>query len=106
MQNRTFRTIRAVVLSIASLTAGIAALPSAYAESTAKIEQVIATEINVNQATAEELAKALNGVGLKKAEAIVAYRTANGDFTSIDDLKNVKGIGESTLNKNRARISL
>ena len=39
-----------------------------------------ASVVNVNTATAEEIAQALKGVGLKKAEAIVAYRKSNGQF--------------------------
>lgn len=59
--------------------------------------------VNVNTATAEELQK-LNGIGVKKAEAIVAYREANGPFATAEDLLKVKGIGEGILNKIRADI--
>ncbi|KPN72773.1 helix-hairpin-helix domain-containing protein, partial [Neisseria sp. 74A18] len=48
--------------------------------------------VNINTATEEEL-KALPGIGPSKAAAIVAYRQHNGQFKSVDDLKNVKGIG-------------
>lgn len=56
--------------------------------------------VNINTATAEEL-KALPGIGPSKAEAIVAYRQQNGSFKSVDDLKNVKGIGAGILAKLR-----
>ncbi len=62
--------------------------------------------VNVNQATAQELADLLSGVGLKKAEAIVQYREENGNFKSAGDLVNVKGIGEALLERNRDRIKL
>ncbi|OSI13890.1 ComEA family DNA-binding protein, partial [Neisseria dumasiana] len=52
--------------------------------------------VNINTATEEEL-KALPGIGPSKAAAIVAYRQHNGQFKSVDDLKNVKGIGEGVL---------
>ena len=57
--------------------------------------------VNINTATAEEL-KALPGIGPSKAAAIVEYRTQNGKFKSVDELKNVKGIGEGILSKLKA----
>lgn len=66
---------------------------------------VFASEaVDLNTASAAEIATALNGVGLKKAEAIVAYRDAHGPFRSADELINVKGIGLATVEKNRDRI--
>ena len=62
--------------------------------------------VNINAATAEEIAATLNGVGLSKAEDIVAYRETNGAFAHIDELVNVKGIGIKTVDKNRDRIML
>lgn len=62
--------------------------------------------IDINSAKAEVLAETLTGVGLKRAEDIVAFREDNGPFKSIDDLVLVKGIGASTVEKNRDRISL
>lgn len=62
--------------------------------------------LNINAAKAEVLAETLTGVGLKRAEEIVAFREDNGPFKSVDDLVLVKGIGASTVEKNRARISV
>ena len=62
--------------------------------------------VDVNSASASEIAEAMTGIGLKRAEAIVAFREKNGEFRSIDDLVLVKGIGASTLDKNRDRISV
>lgn len=62
--------------------------------------------ININTADAATLSAALKGVGQSKAEAIVAYRQANGPFTSADDLMKVKGIGEATVERNREIIRL
>ena len=42
----------------------------------------------------------------KKAKEIVDYREKNGEFSSVDSLVNVKGIGEATVEKNRERIQL
>ncbi|WP_114765802.1 ComEA family DNA-binding protein [Vibrio rhodolitus] len=62
--------------------------------------------VNVNQASAEEIADLLKGVGLKKAQAIVDYRQQNGLFKNVEELSNVKGIGSSTIEKNIDRIQL
>lgn len=65
-----------------------------------------AEAVDINRASAEEIAAALNGVGLTKAEEIVRYREANGAFKHVDELVNVKGIGLRTVDKNRDRILL
>lgn len=64
-----------------------------------------AEPIDVNTATAEEIAAAMTGVGLKKARAIVADREENGPFPSIEDLARVRGIGEATVDSNRDRVT-
>ena len=65
-----------------------------------------AGKVNVNTADAATIASALNGVGEAKAEAIVAYREANGPFKSADQLAEVKGIGLKTVEKNRDLIDV
>jgi len=65
-----------------------------------------AQEVDINHATAKMLAKHLNGVGIKKANAIVLYRKKHGSFKKIDDLAKVKGIGKKTLAANRKNIIL
>ena len=65
---------------------------------------VFAAQVNINKADAATLSAELVGVGEKKAEAIVAYREANGSFKSIEELMNVKGIAEGTLKKNAGNI--
>ena len=65
---------------------------------------VFAEPININQADADTISKALTGVGPKKAEAIVQYRKEHGDFKSLKDLEGVSGIGEKTLQQNEKNI--
>lgn len=67
---------------------------------------VFATPVNVNAADAKTIAASLSGIGIKKAEAIVADRTKNGPFKSVDDLKRVSGIGEKTVSANKNDILL
>ncbi|WP_305909895.1 helix-hairpin-helix domain-containing protein [Methylomarinum sp. Ch1-1] len=63
-----------------------------------------AQPININSADADTIAQSLSGVGQKKAEAIVQYRSENGAFESLQDVGNVKGIGDKTLQKNEQDI--
>ena len=63
-----------------------------------------AESVNVNTASAEEIAEALTGVGIGTAEKIVQYREENGAFSHPDELVNVKGIGMKLVDKNRDRI--
>ncbi|WP_428623657.1 ComEA family DNA-binding protein [Sedimenticola sp.] len=64
----------------------------------------LAGPVNINTATAEQIATELKGVGDSKAQAIVAYRSEHGAFRSADDLVMVKGIGEKTVAANRENI--
>jgi len=49
--------------------------------------------VNINTATIEEL-QTINGIGESKAKSIIEYRKTNGKFKSIEDIKNVEGIGD------------
>ena len=62
--------------------------------------------VNVNTAHAAAIAEELNGIGAKKAQAIIDYREANGNFKTIESLTEVKGIGLKTVEKNRDLIQL
>lgn len=61
--------------------------------------------ININFATADEL-DSLPGIGPAKAADIILYREQNGSFNSIDDIKNVKGIGEGSFEKLKEKITI
>jgi len=65
---------------------------------------VLAEPLDLNTASAPELAAALSGVGPKKAEAIVTYREQNGEFQSVDEITQVSGIGPKLLEANRANL--
>ena len=65
---------------------------------------VIASPVNINKATASEIAQALHGVGDSKAKAIVDYREKNGMFQAPADITRVKGIGVSTFEENKQDI--
>jgi len=62
--------------------------------------------VDINNANAEMLAQELEGIGPARARAIVAYREANGAFTSADQLLEVQGVGPRVLDINRDNIRL
>ncbi len=66
----------------------------------------LAGPVNINTADAATISAELKGVGLAKAQAIVEYRKKHGPFRSADDLSLVKGIGERTVEINRADIKV
>ncbi len=78
---------------------------SATAASNASSESVSDAIININTANKQEL-MTLNGIGEVYAQRIIEYRESNGDFTSIEELTEVKGIGEKTLEKIKDRITV
>ncbi|MEQ9464655.1 MAG: ComEA family DNA-binding protein [Haliea sp.] len=65
-----------------------------------------ARTVNINTADAASLAAGLQGVGLSRAEDIIRYRETYGPFGAVEELADVKGIGQATLDKNRAVITL
>ena len=62
-------------------------------------------QVNINTATAEELT-ALQGIGKVKSQAIVAYREKNGPFKTVDELKEVSGIGDKMLEQLRPSVTV
>lgn len=83
----------------------------AETEAIAEKEQLLAEQsaddglININTATAAEL-RTLPGIGETKAKQIVSYREQNGDFSSIEDIKKVSGIGDGIFNQINSLIKL
>jgi competence protein ComEA len=67
---------------------------------------VWAGSVDINTADAATLAEGLNGVGIKKAQAIVDYRQKHGAFKSTNDLAKVKGISAVLIEKNKDNIAL
>ena len=63
------------------------------------------SRININTATSQEL-QTLRGIGPAMAQRIIEYRQTSGRFSTVDDLTNVKGIGEKTLEKIRDNITV
>ena len=64
----------------------------------------MAGPVNINSADATTIARELKGIGLAKAQAIVEYRQKHGPFRTADELASVRGIGQRTIENNRADI--
>ena len=69
------------------------------------IAGVAIAAVNINTATKEELTT-LQGIGEKRAQDIIDYRTKNGPFKSVDDLEKVPGIGPGTMKQIRSQLSV
>lgn len=65
-----------------------------------------ASTVNINTATATEIAQNLKGVGPAKASAIVLYRKQHGPFHTVADLAKVRGIGKATVERNRSVLTV
>ena len=61
--------------------------------------------VNINTATTKELSS-ITGIGVSKASNIVKYREENGNFSSIEDIRNVSGIGDSLFEKIKKYITV
>lgn len=61
-------------------------------------------KMNINTATKEEL-MTLSGIGESKAVSILGYRETNGKFQTIEELKNISGIGDATFDKFKEQIT-
>lgn len=92
--------VRRIVLALAFLI-----LPAVATFAVADEPQTVPV-VNINTADAETLAKRLIGVGLKKAQAIVAFREQYGSFRTAEELTQVKGIGDALVARNQAVISV
>ncbi len=96
--------VQTLLLSLA-MTAGQATLAQNAAE-----ESPVAplagdlVQVNINEADATTIADVLVGIGVSRAMAIVEYREEHGPFTSLEQLVEVRGVGEATVFNNKDRI--
>ncbi|MDE1164215.1 MAG: ComEA family DNA-binding protein [Pseudomonas sp.] len=105
MRKLSVASILFALLSSFSLAVTAAPAPSAGA-APSTLQASSSAKVNLNSADAETLQRELSGIGLGKAQAIVAHREANGAFATVDELLEVKGIGKSLLDKNRERLTI
>lgn len=93
------------VFAALSLSISANAVLAEHANKHTAATQKVTAAINVNIADAKTLAT-LKRIGMKKAEAIVAYRQQHGLFKSVSDLEKVKGISEKIIELNKEKISV
>lgn len=94
-----------MALMLVLACAVIVASPVVHAQEAVTAVAPVAT-VNINAADASALAATLKGVGESRAQEIVRYREAYGPFASVEELMEVKGIGQSTLDTNLKVITL
>ena len=99
-----------IVLSLVAVTALCAAATQSVIAQTktpppAAAKSGAATVVNINTAPASEIAM-LPGIGAKTAERIVEYRQKNGPFKKIEELMNVRGIGEKNFLKLKPQLAV
>lgn len=92
------------VVYVASKDENISVVASTTASS-AMSQEGNESKVNLNTATEADL-QTISGIGAKRAADIVAYREANGGFKSVDDLNNVSGIGDKTMESIRPYVTV
>ncbi len=103
MRKIIISSLLTAALSASSLFAVANEMTTALAAQT--VAEVAQLTININTADLDTLAREMDGVGAAKARAIVEYREAHGDFASVDELLEVKGIGLVILEKNINKLT-
>ena len=99
-----FAIVALLAVSVSSAVAQTQ--PAAAASSTARpgAKPAVSGPININTATAAEL-QSLPGIGAKTAARIVEYRQKNGPFKKVEELMNVRGVGEKNFLKLKPQIT-
>jgi competence protein ComEA len=95
----------ALVMTASLSTAARAQDAKPQASTRRSAQPAVTTPININTATSSEL-EALPGVGPAMAARIVEYRAKNGGFKKVEDLMNVKGIGEKSFLKLKSLVTI
>ena len=98
------------VLTIAAVASLLAAVPSVAASAQGKPASAAskptpATTVNINTASAAEF-ESLPGIGAKTAARIVEYRQKNGPFKKVEELMNVRGVGEKNFLKLKPQLAV
>ena len=95
-----------MLLSLTCLSVPVHAEPDNLQDATSANQMAADGSVNINTASADLLASALKGIGIKRAQAIVEYRETNGPFTEAGQLQEIKGIGEAIIEQNMDKIRL
>jgi len=107
-ENETLKTkIGELEKSLADIRATQATASTETTKSSGKVAgaSTVSGTVNINSATLSEL-DSLPGIGPVYAQRIIDYRTANGGFKTLEEIKNIKGIGDKTFEKFKDKITL
>lgn len=102
--NQAQKLVDEAVVYVAKVGENVVDVTTNTSASTAT-SQAKAGLVNLNTATEADF-QTISGIGQKRAQDIIAYREANGKFKSVDDLKNVTGIGAKTLEKLKEYVTV
>jgi competence protein ComEA len=102
---RMVLSITAAAFLLAAHTPAASAAQNKPAARTAAAKPTAGKALNINTATVAEL-NALPGIGAKTAALIVEYRQKNGPFKKIEELMNIRGVGEKNFLKLKDQISV
>ncbi|MHA6193677.1 ComEA family DNA-binding protein [Pseudomonas wadenswilerensis] len=91
---------------VATVSLPLSAAPTALEPTRTITTELSTSALDLNKADAATLQSQLSGIGKTKAEAIVAYREEHGDFASVDELLEIKGIGKALLERNRDKLTV
>ena len=97
--------VAAIVVAAAALTLAAPAGASPVQQKSPEAKAAPAPAVNINTAPAEQLER-LPGVGPKTAARIVEYRQKNGGFKKVEELMNVRGIGEKAFLKMKNQLTV
>ena len=101
--NKVFKTPIAIVLT--SMLACTSSYANTEARESSPVVQEIDAKININSASVDTLVT-LPGIGVKKAQMIIQFREEHGRFLAIEELQEVKGVGEKLFAKVAPLISV
>lgn len=102
------KTLIGCCLAIVTLLSTVSFANTKSLLNSTPIEQAVSTQlaiIDLNTASPKALLS-LKGIGKKKAQAIIEYRKEHGNFTSINELTNVQGIGKQVVSENLKRLKI
>jgi competence protein ComEA len=96
--------MKATLFAVIALLSFVTSPNTLFANPVINSPPITQKTIDLNKANVAELTQSIKGIGKKRAQAIVAYREAHGRFKSIAELANVKGLGETFVQRHLTEL--